>query len=372
MAVATAVQVVDSDAHVQEWAETWSDKYLDFLGRRPVVVGQGERAYWLIDDKLFPAMVGPGCHILGTPTQHASGEAGITKIKPETIESQELRGVEARLGDMDREGLDVQVLYSSIFLAYPLTADVAYYQALARAYNNWIADVTAPAPDRLKWVGVTNLEDADFAADELRRTKQMGAVGVHLLGTHDVHQLSEPRFEPFFAEAERLDMPIAIHVGWSCPPLNQLFDTIWSAIVARDLPVQMALYNMIGSGFFDRHPRLRVGFLEVGSDWLPYWCERMDEYSRFSREKFPLGYKAERWPQDYLRSGNIFVTCETEEKLLPQVVDLVGEDCLMYTSDMPHSDREQFNAHEFWRRTDLTERQKEKILAGNVRAFYGF
>ena len=53
MAVATAVQVVDSDAHVQEWQETWSDRYLDpaFWARRPVVVGNGERAYWLIDDQ---------------------------------------------------------------------------------------------------------------------------------------------------------------------------------------------------------------------------------------------------------------------------------------------------------------------------------
>ena len=82
-------------------------------------------------------------------------------------------------------------------------------------------------------------------------------------------------------------------------------------------------------------------------------------------------YNAERWPLDYLRSPNLFVTCETEERLLPQVIDLVGEDCLLYTSDMPHSDREQFNAHEFWRRTDLSEQVKTKTLSDNVRRFYG-
>jgi predicted TIM-barrel fold metal-dependent hydrolase len=74
---------------------------------------------------------------------------------------------------------------------------------------------------------------------------------------------------------------------------------------------------------------------------------------------------------EYLRSGNLFFNCETDEQLIPQVVDLVGEDQLLYASDMPHGDRTPHNARLFWERNDLSEQVKRKILCANALRFYG-
>jgi hypothetical protein len=376
MAVGERNHVFDTDAHVEEWAETFAERYLDpaYARRRPTVVGSETRAYWLIDDRLFPSMVGPGCHILGTPTGHGSGESEYTKVKAklrlDDVESMELRPVAARLKAMDAEGLDVQVIYPTLFLVSPLTSDPDFQAALCRSYNSWMADVTR-GQERLKWVAVTDLARVDLAVDELKRVRDLGALAVMLLGTQATHQLHDARFEPFFAAAERQHVPLAIHVGWSCPPLTQLFSTVWeSLLIPFTIPVFLAFSSLIGGGVLDRHPNLKVGFFETGVGWLPYWLERMDHFWKFGAMKLAIGYRGERQPIDYLRSGNLFFNCETDEQLIPQAIDLVGEDHLVYASDMPHGDRTPHNARLFWERTDLSEPIKRKILSANGRRFY--
>lgn len=377
MTVGAKAQVIDSDAHVEEWSDTFADRYLDpaFGRRRPTVVGSEARAYWVVDDHLFPMMVGPGCHILGTPTGHGQGKSEYTKVKAklrmDDVESMELRPVEARLKAMDAEGIDVQVIYPTLFLVYPLTQDPDFQAALCRSYNSWMADVTR-GHDRLKWVAVMDLANVDLAVDELKRVRDLGAVSVMLLGTQSTRQWSDPRFEPFFTAVERQKMPLAIHVGWSCPPMTQLFNTIWeSLMIPFTLPVLCAFSSLIGGGVLDRHPNLKVGFFETGVGWLPYWLERMDHFWKFGEMKLAIGYQGQRPPLEYLRSGNLFFNCEVDEQLVPQVVDMVGEDHLLYASDMPHGDRTPHNARILWERNDLSEQVKRKILSTNTLRFYG-
>jgi len=376
MAVGANIQVIDTDAHVEEWADTFSDRYLDpaYARRRPTVVGSEARAYWLIDDHVLPQMVGPGCHILGTPTGHGQGESEYTRVKAklrlDDVESMELRPVEARLKSMDNEAIDLQVIYPTLFLVYPLTHDPNFYAALCRSYNSWMADVTR-GHERLKWVATTDLGNVDLAVDELKRVRDLGALAVMLLGMQHSRQFHDPQFEPFFAEAERLRFPVAIHVGWACPPMTQLFSTIWeSLLVPFTVPVFLAFSSFIGGGVLDRHPNLKLGFFETGVGWLPYWLERMEHFWKFGEMKLQIGYRGERPPIEYLRSGNLFFNCETDEQLIPQVIDLIGEDQLLYASDMPHGDRTPHNARLFWERTDLSDGVKTKILSANALRFY--
>jgi len=377
MTVGAKHQVIDSDAHVEEWADTFAERHLDpaYARRRPAIVGAGSRAYWLIDDRVLPMMVGPGCHILGTPTGHGQGDSEYTKVKAklrlDDVDSMELHPVEARLHSMDNEAIDLQVIYPTLFLVYPLTYDAAFYAALCRSYNNWMADVTH-GQERLKWVATVDLGNVDLAIGELKRVRDLGALAVMLHGMYNTRQLHDPAFEPFFAEAERLRLPVAIHVGWPCPPMTQLFSTIWeSLLIPFTVPVFMAFSSFIGGGVLDRHPNLKVGFFETGVGWLPYWLERMEHFWKFGEMKLAIGYRGERPPIEYLQSGNLFFNCETDEQLVPQVVDLIGEDHLLYASDMPHGDRTPHNAKQFWDRNDLSEAVKAKILSANSLRFYG-
>lgn len=76
-------------------------------------------------------------------------------------------------------------------------------------------------------------------------------------------------------------------------------------------------------------------------------------------------------PAEYLSRGNLFLSTEVEDPLLPQVLDLIGEDCMVFGSEMPHGDRDRFAVRAFRERQDLAESAREKILNANPERLYG-
>src|ERR671926_12182 len=103
----------------------------------------------------------------------------------------------SRLGDMDREGLDIQVIYPSLFLYQPLSADPALLGALQRSYHNYLADKLS-GQERLRWVSTVALSDPAEAAREVRRTAELGACGVMIGGTAGGRPLNDPSVAPFW------------------------------------------------------------------------------------------------------------------------------------------------------------------------------
>ena len=139
------MRIIDADGHVEENVVTFSDKYFDpaFRAQRPQVVAGGEEglAYWMIDEQLFPRRVGRGCNNLGTPVSYQGKPTRHALRKPDTVGSMELTNLGERLKIMDEEGIAIQVLYPTLFLAYPLSCNPAYVTAMCDAYNRWLGDV---------------------------------------------------------------------------------------------------------------------------------------------------------------------------------------------------------------------------------------
>jgi predicted TIM-barrel fold metal-dependent hydrolase len=367
--------VIDADGHVEECIETFSDPYLDarYRARRPQVVGsENGRAFWVIDDQLFPRLAGRGCHILGTPTGIRSERSEVSTWKPEHIASIEMRDVEQRRSDIKKEDIDLQVVYPTLFIAPQLTADAGLSQALCRSYNNWISEACARRPEAFKWVAAVTLDDVPGAVAELGRAKGMGAIGVTICGTYGERLLGDPDFLPFFAEAARLDLAVGVHVGWTCAGVNNLVTDLFnSTVTAFAFPVLASCVSMIGAGLFDRFPNLRVAYLEAGCEWVPYLTTRMNHFYEFAKERMPRALPpAKRLPEDYFRSGNIYVSCEVEDRLLPYVIDLIGEDHLLFASDITHSDRMVGSVGYLKNRADLKDSAKRKILSENPVRFY--
>ena len=75
---------------------------------------------------------------------------------------------------------------------------------------------------------------------------------------------------------------------------------------------------------------------------------------------------------EYVRKGNLFFSTEADDVLLPQVIELVGEDNMVFGSDMPHGDREPFVVRKVQKRKDISEAAKVKILETNPARLYGF
>jgi uncharacterized protein len=373
------MRVIDADGHVEENPVTFSDKYFDpaFRSQRPQVVPGSEEglAYWMIDEQLFPRRVGRGCHNLGTPVSYQGKPMRHAQRKPDTVGSMELTNLSERLAIMDEEGISLQVLYSTLFLAYPLSCNPAYVTAMCDAYNRWLGDVLS-GQDRLKWVGVVNLDDIPASVRQVNEAKKLGAVGMMILGTAGDRLLDDASLLPFYEAVAESDLPLAVHVGWSCPSINNLYSHIYpSGVIPFTMPVLMGLVSMMSGGIFDRFPNLRVVYLEAGCLWVHFILERL--HHRFQHSGKNLVNVVSRTapiqklaPMDYVKKGNLYFSAEIEDALLPEVLELVGDRQILFGSDMPHGDRERFAARMLQERTDISESAKTKILESNPTRFY--
>jgi predicted TIM-barrel fold metal-dependent hydrolase len=373
------MRVIDADGHVEENPVTFSDKYFApaFRDQRPQVVSGNEEglAYWMIDEQLFPRRVGRGCNNLGTPVSYQGKPVRHARRKPDTVGSMELTSLSDRLNIMDEEGIWLQVLYSTLFLAYPLSCNPAYVTAMCDAYNRWLGDVLS-GQERLKWVGVVNLDDIPASVIQVKEAKKLGAVGMMILGTAGDRLLDDPSLLPFYEAVSDSDLPLAVHVGWSCPSINNLYTHIYpSGVIPFTMPVLMGLVSMMSGGIFDRFPNLRVVYLEAGCLWVHFILERL--HHRFQHSAKNLANVVSRTapiqkltPMEYVKKGNLYFSAEVEDALLPQVLELVGDGQIMFASDMPHGDRERFAARMLQERTDISEAAKTRILESNPVNFY--
>jgi uncharacterized protein len=371
------MQVLDADAHVEESLATFADPYWDatFADRRPRIVPRGANAAWLIEDQLIPKLRGAGAQFFASPAS-VDGRPTASSVRKierfgDSLPSMELTDVDARLKLMDAENIYLQVIYPTLFLGYPLAEDNAYANALYRSYNSWLADVCRQRPERLRWVSVVNLPDVAGSVAELRRCKELGTAGVMILGTAGERKLDDPAVDEFWAAAEELNLPVSVHVGWPSRSFAAIFDNVYDSLT---VPFYCSLFaafvDVLAGGVLDRHPRLRVAFLEAGSDWLPWLLGRMEHRAGDVGPYY--GYLAKRRPREYLRTGNVYFGFEVEDELLPGTLELVGEDYLLFASDIPHGDREANAAADLLKRNDLGDSAKRKILSENTARFYGW
>jgi predicted TIM-barrel fold metal-dependent hydrolase len=126
---------------------------------------------------------------------------------------------------------------------------------------------------------------------------------------------------------------------------------------------------MIGSGVMDRHPSLRVGTLEAGHGWLPFWMARLDEHAETIKAALP---ELKHRPSDYVMSGRYFQSIEIPEgaRLTNAVADLVGDHVLMYASDYPHGESHFPESAGLVLNWDMAEARKRKLLWDNAARLY--
>lgn len=365
--------IFDSDAHVEECAETFAslEGNEQFLKAAPRISDGPMRAYWLIEGKVLPKHSGKGVNNFGTPHSPSTGEHA-DKLRQTPRGSQEMTNPSARLRTMDEEGIDVSVIFPSLFLTYPIAEDPTFRQALYRSYNEWMARCCADSGGRLRWVSILPLPDVSASVEELEHTKKLGACGFMTLGTADDMLLDDRRLDPLYHTAERLNMPVCVHVGWSYPPLTALYDNVFrSQSSAFVLPIFMAFVSILGGGVLDRFPNLKVGFFEAGAEWVPYWVDKLDRLHSQPPSGTLMKELPAKYAHEYIDDGRVYFSCELDEKRISDVVRDIGDDCILYASDIPHSHRVLDAVRLFRNRTELTESTKEKILGKNGERFYG-
>jgi len=222
-------------------------------------------------------------------------------------------------------------------------------------------------------VAILPFQDPESAVVELRRAvRELGCRGAVVRTTGLRLPLGHKFYDPIYREAETLGCALAVHGTNSAEELaSGAFETFTEVhTVSFPVGIFVQFSSMIYHGVPARFPKLRLAFLEIGSTWLPYWLDRMDEHWE-KRGKIETPALKQR-PSDCVRQHPIFFSFEAEETLLPETFKYVGENHFVYATDIPHWDCEfPANLHHTQQRTDLSDETKNKILYDNVNALYG-
>lgn len=361
-----AAPVVDADGHVLEPFSAWDalpDAHRprvsrDELGLDHVVVG---------DQEIVTVPLG----LLGTPGAAMSDLAHSTPY-----EDAQPGGFDpvARIRDMDGEGIDAAVLYPSVGLNFWAVEDAAAAVALARAYNDWLASYCAKDPTRLFGAAMLPLQEPDAAVAELRRARDALGFPAAFVRPNPCRgrALSHPAHEPVWAAAEELGVAIGVHEGSSVTIRtlgdDRPFNPLVLHAVSHAFEQMLACAQLIAFGVLERHPGLRVVFLEAGGGWAPYWLSRLDEQVRGFGDYCP---KMRLTPSEYF-ARQCWVSFEVDEQTLPALLPFVGEDRVVWGSDYPHHDSTFPGAVKELREViaPLPEAVQAEILGGNARALY--
>jgi predicted TIM-barrel fold metal-dependent hydrolase len=183
--------------------------------------------------------------------------------------------------------------------------------------------------------------------------------------------LGAQKFWPIYEELQRLDVPFCVHNRREGPQGEHRFDSfLYMHTIGRPVETAIQFAGLIYGGVPEAFPRLRIGFMETGVGWVPYWMERMDEeWEKRGEVEAP---RCEQKPSEYVMHGNLFFSTEPEEEMLPYVIERIGDDKVLFASDYPHWDSMFPEVVSTIRaRTDLSEDAKQKILGDNARRFYG-
>ncbi len=290
---------------------------------------------------------------------------------------------QARLEDMDIEGIDLAVLFGGATggLSTMAAGDTpGMGAAIAQGYNNWLHDYCSHNPDRLRGAALVTLDDLDAACAEARRAvTELGAVGLvaqpFLAIKNTYVTLDNTYWDPLYETAQSLDIPILIHVGaavrqWTSQVYNTHFH---KHSVDFPMSIQLAIQDTVTGAVFERFPRLRIAFLEGSAGWLPWFLDRLDEHFEKLPHHVPrIKEKPSVLIARYMREGRFFLSPEPEERYLPFVVRELGDDFLVYASDYPHWDCEYPDSvTAISKRRGLSQGSKGRILGENAKRLYG-
>lgn len=373
-------RIIDADSHFMEPLDLWP-RYIEPQYRTRCmrfetnpetghyeIVADGTRithANKLTIEEVLGVLVGYGQKETGT---------GLRAFDPAAAFSHSLEDMAKRQQFLDSEGIESQFLYPSLGILWETwITDPELAAAHCRAYNTWIVEACAGYRERLYPVGHVSLRHPGAAVQELQRLAKEGIRTV-LVGALPIEGKSfgHPDFDPVWATAQDLDLPIGIHLV-----LNpQYTGSAWYAdrdpgfmYLSMNLiqDPRMALTTMVYDGVFERFPRLRVATIEAASGWVAEWLERLDY--RFSY----MGHTTQmKRPASEYFQRNIWISADPTERTLPHMVELVGDDKFFIGSDYPHA--EGFTEPVAGARKALArlpEASVDKILGENAARFFG-
>lgn len=274
-----------------------------------------------------------------------------------------------RIADMDRHGIDMQVVsYSSS----PQLAPLAQAIDLTRAANDRLAEAVHANPTRFGGFATLPWQDPEAAARELERAvKELGLKGTLLTGRPDAGFLDDPRHEPILAMLNELEVPVYLHPGF---PLPQVQKAYYGGL-DKEVSARLSLFGwgwhneagihvirMILSGVFDKYPKLQA----ISGHWgemVPFYLQRMDD---------TIPQEATRLTRTISETYKSHITVTPSGMLnlahFEFIHKVLGADRIIYAVDYPYLTNT--GARDFLENLPISQDDKEKIAHRNAEALF--
>ena len=371
------LQLISSDSHVSEPPDLWVERLdIKYRDRAPRVVlnPEGQEGAYFVYEGYPPHNLAIGLGAGRTPEELAAF------LKTGTYADARPGGWDPaqRLPDMELDGVEAEVLYTTLGFRLFWLKDAALQRACFRVYNDWLAAYCSYAPKRLKGLALISLYDPKEGAQELERCARLGLKGAMIWCSPPADQpYSSEIYDPFWAAAQDLDMPVSLHAITGMERIPWEYGAEKRAMRSTVTPheIEKSFSILILSGVLERFPRLKIVSAENNCGWLPYYLQRMDRgFARFgpSGTVTPWPTKLTLKPSEYFRRQMYCTFIDDSFGVASR--HWIGVDNVMWSSDYPHTASTWPHSRDIIARDfkDVSEVEKRKIVRENAAQLYGF
>jgi predicted TIM-barrel fold metal-dependent hydrolase len=357
--------LISADSHVNEPPDLWRSRVPRSLrDRAPRIERFDEGDAWVIEGVDDPINFGMNA-CAGLAPEDQKGWMRFEDMRRGGYDPA------ARIEEMDRDGVDAEVLYPTPRLSAAIVAnqDAGYHHAMVRAYNDWLSEYVSYAPERFGGQAMLPNRGVQDAVAEIDRVLDRPGVRGVVMGCYPNGTLSiEPEDDKVWARLAERGVPLGIHVslGQTMPAAHRAKLPGYGRFF--DAPNRMV--ELIFAGVFDRFPELDVVFAEVDFGWVPYVKEQMDNnYQRLEPvSRFGLQALPSEYVERHFHFGYMTDTFGLQQR------HYVGAERILWSSDYPHISTDWPYS---WRTiqaslSGVSPEERRLILAGNSQRLYNF
>jgi predicted TIM-barrel fold metal-dependent hydrolase len=363
-------RIISADSHFVEPPNMWAERIdKSFRDRAPHTVRglNGREGEFFVCENINPfpvaAFFGAGVPSEQLPEHNKKG----FESAPASVWDPA-----ARVKDQDLDGVQAEVIYTSMGMPLYGLEDAELRTACFRAYNDWAVEYCSHDPKRLLPLGLITLEDISAGVQELQRIANKGMRGAMIWAeAPDDRPYNHPDYDPFWAAAQDLRMPLSLHILTGRKGTGVDFFSANLLLQGATLhhEVERSLAVFVLGGVLERFPKLTLVSAENDVAWMAYFIWRMDRgYSRL-RALAPVSLTMK--PSDYIKR-QVFATF-IDEPVFLDGLHRYGADNVMWSSDYPHTAAIWPRSQEFIKETfsGLSAEDRRKIVHDTAARVYG-